>query len=103
MNKAFYKSKINWTGIVLLLLGLATDERLPTFLGTYGIDLPPWFIAEFMRWCGFILIIFRSFMTTAAAQQPGPDAPADVYLPLDHIWPPGTQSSSGSFSGKVEP
>jgi len=94
MNKAFYKSKINWTGIVLLLLGLATDERLPTFLGAYGINLPQWFIAEFMRWCGFILIIFRSFMTTAQAQMPGPDSPVDVVTP---------QVENNTFTGKVEP
>ena len=84
MQKPLYASKINWIGLLLIILGWLVDPKLYDKLAELGLILPEWFVAELIRWVGFIIIIVRSFMTTAATMQPGPTTgPTDVYLDED--------------------
>lgn len=80
MDKKLYASKINWIGLLLIILGWLIDPKLYDKLAELGLILPDWFVSELIRWVGFIIIIVRSFMTTAATMQPGPDSPPDVFL-----------------------
>ena len=84
MPKSVFSSKINWIGLLLIILGGLIDPKLYDTLASVGLVLPEWFVAELIRWVGFIIIIVRSFMTTASQIQPGPNTgPTDVYLDED--------------------
>jgi hypothetical protein len=84
MTKKIFSSKINWIGLLLIILGGLIDPKLYDTLASVGLVLPEWFVAELIRWVGFIIIIVRSFMTTASQIQPGPNTgPTDVYLDED--------------------
>ena len=84
MTKKIFSSKINWIGLLLIILGGLIDPKLYDTLSSVGLFLPECFVAELIRWVGFIIIIVRSFMTTAANIQPGPNTgPTDVYLDED--------------------
>ena len=81
MPKSIFSSKINWIGLLLIILGGLIDPKLYDTLASVGLVFPEWFVAELIRWVGFIIIIVRSFMTTAANIQPGPNTgPVDVWL-----------------------
>lgn len=75
-------SKINWIGLVIIALSWFIDPDLYKKLSELGIELPAWFVTEAIRWAGFLIIIFRTFMTEKKRQDlPGPDNPTvDVVL-----------------------
>lgn len=63
MQKSFFKSKTNWSGIIVAILGIL--QGLVTMLSTHG-DWKSWVLAIATFLFGGALIIVRTFFTDPA-------------------------------------
>ena len=61
LDKPVYKSKLNWLGAIMLLLGLLVD---PTFQGYLYDFIPQNIMAKILSACGIMTMILRTFYTT---------------------------------------
>jgi hypothetical protein len=101
VNKPVYKSKINWVALGLVVLGAVQRPEFWSWFGQFDVLFPDWFVAEAIQWAGVALFIFRTFMTTAANQVPGPDSPPDLILP-DNKWT-ASITEAPMTDAKIEP
>lgn len=63
MNKPAYRSKLNWTGLIMFVAGVMTDQK---FLDLIPSDYAPLLLQA----GGLVTMIFRIFFTT---QEPRPE------------------------------
>lgn len=60
-TKSAAKSKLNWTGLIMVLLGAVTD---PMFQAYFGDLIPPEIFSKVMFVSGWAVIALRTFGTS---------------------------------------
>ena len=60
-SKSIVKSKMNWTGLVMVLLGAVTD---PSFRTLFGDLIPEQWLSRILFISGWAVIGLRTFGTT---------------------------------------
>jgi len=59
MKKPFWKSKLNWTGFIAVVLGFFTD---PAFLDF----IDPWWAAQILKGTGLVTFVISQWFTKRA-------------------------------------
>lgn len=60
-SKSPTQSKLNWTGLIVVILGAVTD---PMFQAYFGDLIPPEYLGKLMFAAGWLVIAFRTFGTS---------------------------------------
>lgn len=60
MNKPMLKSKLNWLGVMVTLLGILNSPQAQTFLSEF---IPQATLAKITAGAGLAIIVVRSFFT----------------------------------------